>query len=159
MDVDERTCIDTAVGTFVGRWQQSAASERANYGLFLIELCEVLGLPRPEPATGESGPRRVMCSSAQLHFHNPDGTTSTGFIDLYRHDAFVLETKQGCEAKREATLLEQAGLRYAPAASWARHPWHRDLGCGDATRPRPSRAIRQGLARMAAVSDRRRCRP
>ena len=109
MDVDERTCIDTAVGTFVGRWQQSAASERANYGLFLIELCEVLGLPRPEPATGEPD-RDGYVFERPVTFHNPDGTTSTGFIDLYRHNAFVFETKQGCEAKREATLLEQAGL-------------------------------------------------
>ena len=29
-----------------------AASERANYQLFLVEkLCDVLGLPHPEPAT------------------------------------------------------------------------------------------------------------
>jgi hypothetical protein len=98
------------VGAFVARWQQSAASERANYGLFLIELCEVLELPRPEPATGEPERDGYVFERA-VAFHNSDGTTSTGFIDLYRHDCFVLETKQGCEAKQEATLLEKAGLR------------------------------------------------
>lgn len=109
VDVSDPTCGNAAIEAFVGRWQQSAASERANYGLFLIELCEVLELPRPEPATGESD-RDSYVFERPVTFHNPNGTTSTGFVDLYRHNAFVLETKQGCEAKREATLLEQAGL-------------------------------------------------
>ena len=107
---DSTVRSDTAVKAFVARWQQSAASERANYGLFLIELCEVLVLPRPEPATGEPERDGYVFERA-VSFHNSDGTTSTGFIDLYRHDCFVLETKQGCEAKQEATLLEKAGLR------------------------------------------------
>jgi hypothetical protein len=100
---------EAAVAPFVARWQQSGAAERANYSLFLIELCEVLGLPRPEPATAEPEADRYTFERP-VRFHNPDGTTSPGFIDLYRHDCFVLETKQGCEAKQEATLLEQAGL-------------------------------------------------
>jgi hypothetical protein len=44
---------ELTVDAFVARWQSSAASERSNYQLFLIELCEVLGVGRPEPATGE----------------------------------------------------------------------------------------------------------
>jgi hypothetical protein len=100
---------DIAVDAFVARWRQSAASERANYQMFLFELCEVLGLPRPEPATGEPE-RDGYVFERPVHFRNPDGTASTGFIDLYRHDCFVLETKQGCEAKQAATLLEAAGL-------------------------------------------------
>jgi hypothetical protein len=44
---------ENAIDAFIERWQRSAASERANYQLFLIELCDVLDLPRPEPATGE----------------------------------------------------------------------------------------------------------
>jgi len=44
---------ELALDAFVGRWQASAASERSNYQLFLIELCELLDVGRPEPATGE----------------------------------------------------------------------------------------------------------
>ena len=36
---------------FVERWSASGASERANKDLVLSELCEVLGLARPEPAS------------------------------------------------------------------------------------------------------------
>ena len=98
-----------SVAGFVSRWQGSAASERSNYGLLLIELCEVLGLPRPEPATGEPE-RDEYVFERPVHFHDAGGSTSTGFIDLYRHDSFVLETKQGCEAKQPPSLLEETGL-------------------------------------------------
>jgi hypothetical protein len=39
---------------FIARWQASGAAERANYQLFLSELCDMLDAPRPDPAT----PRR-----------------------------------------------------------------------------------------------------
>src|SRR5437762_2637581 len=44
---------ENKIEAFIERWQRSAASERANYALFLAELCDVLGVPRPEPATGD----------------------------------------------------------------------------------------------------------
>lgn len=100
---------DSAVGAFITRWQRSAASERANYQLFLIELCDTLGLPHPEPATGEADRDQYVFEHA-VQFRSADGSTSTGFIDLYRRGSFVLETKQGCEAKQEKSLLEQSGL-------------------------------------------------
>ncbi|HEY1364854.1 MAG TPA: type IIL restriction-modification enzyme MmeI, partial [Xanthobacteraceae bacterium] len=100
----------TGISAFIARWQGSSASERSNYQLFLIELCEALHLPRPEPATGE-GERDLYVFERPVQFRNPDGSATPGFIDLYRHGSFVLETKQGSEAKRERALLEEAGLR------------------------------------------------
>ena len=38
------------VAKFVARWQASEAAERANYQLFLSELCGLLGVAQPEPA-------------------------------------------------------------------------------------------------------------
>jgi len=36
---------------FIAHWQgREGGQERANYGLFLIGLCDVLGVPRPDPA-------------------------------------------------------------------------------------------------------------
>jgi hypothetical protein len=101
---------ELTVDTFVARWQSSAASERSNYQLFLIELCEILEVGRPEPATGEPEQDQYVFERP-VYFQNADGSTSAGFIDLYRHASFVLETKQGCEAKQQETLLEQSGLR------------------------------------------------
>jgi len=40
-----------AVTVFIERWERSGAAERANYQLFLTELCDILGVPRPNPVT------------------------------------------------------------------------------------------------------------
>jgi hypothetical protein len=101
---------ELTVDAFVARWQGSAASERSNYQLFLVDLCEVLDVERPEPAIGEPEHDKYVFERP-VHFRNADGSTTTGFIDLYRRSSFVLETKQGCEAKQQQTILEQAGLR------------------------------------------------
>jgi SAM-dependent methyltransferase len=98
------------IQSFIERWRDSAASERANYQLFLTELCDVLGLTHPDPATGDAD-RDHYVFERPVRFHNPDGSTSPGFIDLCRDRHFVLETKQGCEQKLEKSLAEQAGLR------------------------------------------------
>jgi hypothetical protein len=37
------------IDTFIRRWENSGAAERANYALFLSELCILLDLPRPDP--------------------------------------------------------------------------------------------------------------
>jgi len=83
---------------FVGRWKRSQAAERANAQLFLAELCDVLDVPRPDPAVNDPG-RDAYVFERGVVFQNGDGTTSLGRIDLYRRGCFVLETKQGALAK------------------------------------------------------------
>jgi hypothetical protein len=44
------TNIDT-VNAFIRRWQgQEGGQERANYALFLTELCDLIDVDHPEPA-------------------------------------------------------------------------------------------------------------
>ncbi|MGC9452303.1 MAG: class I SAM-dependent DNA methyltransferase [Oceanipulchritudo sp.] len=81
---------------FIGRWKSSGASERANCQPFLMELCAVLNLPRPEPAKPDHKENAYVFERA-VPFTMPDGTTSTGRIDLYKRGCFVLEAKQGAE--------------------------------------------------------------
>ncbi|MEW4569725.1 DNA methyltransferase [Tautonia sp. JC769] len=86
---------------FVTRWEASGAAERANYQLFLSELCDVLGVLRPEPTRPDDGENAYVFERA-VTFQNGDGSTSTGRIDLYKRDCFVLEAKQGSEKPTEA---------------------------------------------------------
>jgi hypothetical protein len=79
---------------FLSRWEASAAAERANYQLFLSELCDFLDLPRPNP-TVANDEMNTYVFERSVHFQNGDGTTSVGRIDLYKHGCFVLEAKQG----------------------------------------------------------------
>lgn len=87
---------ETSIGSFVVRWQASGAAERANYQLFLSELCEVLDLPRPEP-TKPKVEDNAYVFERDVTFQNLDGTTSIGRIDLYKRGCFVLEAKQGSQ--------------------------------------------------------------
>ena len=79
---------------FIRRWESPGAAERANYQLFLSELCDVLSVPRPEPSVADDSRNHYVFERA-VHFHNGDGTTSFGRIDLYKKGCFVLESKQG----------------------------------------------------------------
>lgn len=82
-----------AIEAFITYWQgREGGQERANYQLFLIRLCTLLGLPEPDAA-------------AATHEHNDyvfervvqkqrDDERSLGRIDLYKRGSFVLEAKQ-----------------------------------------------------------------
>jgi hypothetical protein len=102
--------------SFIARWKNSAAAERANYQLFLSELCDLIAVPRPEPARADDEQNSYVFERA-VTFHNGDGSTSAGRIDLYRRGCFVLEAKQGSErASGAAPLFEGA----APATARGR---------------------------------------
>ena len=77
---------------FIHRWQTSAAAERANFALFLSELCDFLAVPRPEPTTDDHRLDAYVFERA-VTLRHPNGSTTTGFIDLYKRGAFVLEAK------------------------------------------------------------------
>ena len=78
------------VDQFITRWSnRTGGAERANYALFLSELCDVLNVPRPDPASAVTEQNDYVFERL---VRRTDGTT--GRIDLYRRDAFVLEAKQ-----------------------------------------------------------------
>ena len=97
---------------FIARWQKSGAAERANYQLFLSELCDVLGVPRPDPALPDDEANAYVFERA-VTFHHGDGSTSIGRIDLYRRHGFVCEAKQGADAVAPSPLRD---ARAAPPA-------------------------------------------
>ena len=113
----------TRVEAFLARWHgTTAAAERANYQTFLAELCDVLGVPRPDPASGGLGPYRFE----RRVDHHEGATTTARRIDLYKRGCFVCEAKQGNEAvKQDALFLpaseaeRRALVRQSP--SWMRH--------------------------------------
>ena len=104
---------DTAA--FIDRWSKSGAAERANYQLFLSELCDLLGVARPDPTTPEDG-ENAYVFERNVTFHHPNGSTSTGRIDLYKRACFVLEAKQGVEKREQAEALADATKARAKAA-------------------------------------------
>lgn len=88
------TSSKDAVEAFVSRWQgREGGQERANYGLFLSELCDVLDVERPQPASARTKENNYVFERA-VQEPNGDGTYSSRRIDLYKRGSFVLEAKQ-----------------------------------------------------------------
>ncbi len=82
-----------AVEDFIERWRDTGGGERANYQLFLTELCGLLDLPQPEPASDDTRDNAYVFER-RVTIRNPDGSENRGYIDLYRRGCFVLEAKQ-----------------------------------------------------------------
>nr|MBA2733563.1 class I SAM-dependent DNA methyltransferase [Acidobacteriota bacterium] len=98
------TQIYQSIQDFITRWKESAAAERANYQLFLSELCDVLEVTRPQPARGDDE-QNAYVFERTVTFHNGDGSTSIGRIDLYKRGCFVLEAKQGSDQAQSIAPL------------------------------------------------------
>ncbi len=82
-----------AVETFISRWTgQEGGAERANYQMFLTELCTVIGVDHPDPA----GANREYNDYVFERAVRPrDGDSAAPKrIDLYKKNAFILEAKQ-----------------------------------------------------------------
>jgi len=91
---------------FIGDWSEAGGRERSNYQLFMIELCDLLGLPHPDPAKPETELNAYVFERA-VPLIKDSGETTTGSIDLYKRDCFVLEAKQGVEKE----MLERGELQ------------------------------------------------
>ena len=109
--------VDSAsdIASFIAHWEKSGGAERANYALFITQLCQIIGVPQPD-ATKPDDTENAYVFERSVTFHHPDGTTSTGRIDLYKRGCYVLEAKQGVEKREAAEALAEATKAKAKAA-------------------------------------------
>jgi hypothetical protein len=95
------------VDAFIKRWTATVGgAERANYALFLTELCDLIGVERPNPAGAETEKNDYVFERA-VRFRHDDGSTSPGRIDLYKRGCFVLEAKQSKKREEGGEVYEQ----------------------------------------------------
>ena len=85
-----------SIHDFITAWQASGGAERANYQLFLIELCRQLGVAQPDPTRPDDTQNGYVFERV-VTFEHGDGRTSPNYIDLYKRGCFVLEAKQGSD--------------------------------------------------------------
>jgi hypothetical protein len=82
------------VESFIARWTaREGGAERANYQMFLSELCDILEVPRPDPAGSERELNDYVFERA-VRPRDSEAITAPKRIDLYRKNAFILEAKQ-----------------------------------------------------------------
>lgn len=79
----------TAAQAFIARWQGVTASELATAQSFVMDLCELLGVPKPHAT-----PAHDYMFERPVTFTHGDGSSSAGRIDCYRRGHFVLEAKK-----------------------------------------------------------------
>ncbi len=92
---------------FITRWtSREGGAERANYALFLSELCDLIGVARPDPAGGDTERNEYVFERA-VRFRHEDGSVSPGRIDLYKKGCFVLEAKQSTKRQKGGEVYEQ----------------------------------------------------
>ena len=85
--------VPDPIEAFLTNWRNADGSERANYQLFLTQLCTLLDMPLPAPATGQPEQDSYVFER-RVQFRHGDESESAGFIDLYRRGEFVLEAKK-----------------------------------------------------------------
>ncbi len=79
---------------FIDRWARGAGgAERANYQMFLTEMCDALGVSRPNPNVG-GGQLEDYVFEAPVRSRETEGVKSNKRIDLYKKGCFILEAKQ-----------------------------------------------------------------
>ncbi|MGY4397557.1 hypothetical protein ACVWZA_002751 [Sphingomonas sp. UYAg733] len=99
----------TEIEKFIARWRANeGGAERANYVLFITELCTLLDLPQANPADA-THERNDYVFERAVTFKDEAGKTGHGRIDLYKRGAFVLEAKQSRErgGRKEVALPAQ----------------------------------------------------
>jgi hypothetical protein len=108
---------DFAVSTFIERWrtvQLTDASELATSQSFVLELCDVLGVPRPTHSADYMFER-------PLKEHFADGGQAARRIDCYRQGHFVWESKKLRQFKSGTDRFNTAMLSaHAQAQAYAR---------------------------------------
>lgn len=113
------------VARFVERWEKSGGAERSNTHSFINELCDLLGLPHPDPVT-EANHLNDYVYERSVTRHHADGHVSTRYIDLYKRGAFVLEAKQSAKAGKAKPAGPGPGFEENRAlASWHTPPFSR----------------------------------
>nr|WP_315240102.1 DNA methyltransferase [uncultured Albidiferax sp.] len=107
--------LENTPEAFIARWHGVTASELSTSQSFIIDLCELLDVPRPHPT-----PAQDYMFERPVTFTYADGTSSAGRVDCYLRGKFVAESKKlkaavGSE-RFSRTLLEA----HAQAQNYAR---------------------------------------
>ncbi|GGK48462.1 type IIL restriction-modification enzyme MmeI [Salinarimonas ramus] len=106
-----QSCVDDSIERFIAAAGRADGSERANYQLFVRDLCELIGVPPPTYSSAETALNDYVFER-RVDFPHPDGSRTPGFIDCYKRDCFVLEAKQSGKRKD--------GADGGPAPGWDR---------------------------------------
>lgn len=76
----------------IAKWAPSGGAEGANAQPFVIDLCDMLGVPRPDPAQEREARNDYVFERSVKHTER--GVVTTNRIDCYCRGRFILQSKQ-----------------------------------------------------------------
>lgn len=95
------------VSEFVAQWKTSGGAENANAQPFVRDLCDVLGVERPNPSQESEAANDYVFERSVVH--DERGVRSTKRIDCYKRGCFILESKQSSTRNSRAALDANQG--------------------------------------------------
>ncbi|MBW4419098.1 MAG: hypothetical protein KME13_07690 [Myxacorys californica WJT36-NPBG1] len=81
------------IEAFINNWTGSSGNERANSQSFFVDLCDALGVKRPNAKGSILGD--PYCFEKDVKFFSLNGPVTSKFIDFYKVDHFIIEAKLG----------------------------------------------------------------
>lgn len=93
---------------FIARWSESGGAENANSQPFILDLCDLLGVPRPDPTQASDAANEYVFEKTVKHVER--GLETTNRIDCYKRDCFILESKQSSNRNARKGIEGQGEL-------------------------------------------------
>ena len=100
---------EEAVDAFIEKWKASGGAEISNFQPFLRELCELLGVEKPDPTSEIEAENTYTFEPIVRYAEEEEG--EHGKVDCYRKGCFVMEAKQGSDAPELTEREELTGER------------------------------------------------
>jgi hypothetical protein len=105
---------------FIARWNGADGSERANYQLFFNDLCDLLGVDKPQPSQADDWHNAYVY---ERYIDARDGASAGNarFIDTYRRGHFICESKSFSLGKDAESADRKLFKAKSQAESYARN--------------------------------------
>ena len=105
------------IEAFITRWTaREGGAERANYQMFLSELCDVLGVPRPDPAGSEREHNDYVFERAVRPRESEGGRRRDASTSTGRTPSSWRPSNRACPARTKAIPLPAVAARRAAGA-------------------------------------------
>lgn len=105
---------------FIQKWNGASGSERANYQLFFNDLCELLGVDKPQPAQADDA-HNAYVFERYIDARDGESAGNARYIDTYKRGHFICESKSFHLGKNAAANDNKLFKARAQAAAYARN--------------------------------------
>ncbi|ODU50911.1 MAG: hypothetical protein ABS92_01480 [Thiobacillus sp. SCN 63-374] len=105
---------------FIAKWNGADGSERANYPLFFNDLCDLLGVGKPQPALADDW-HNAYVNERYIDARDGASAGTARYIDTYHRGRFICEAKSFALGRDAETSDRKLFKAKSQAESYARN--------------------------------------